>query len=123
MCIRDRIWLLAYNDLKGDLSELQSMLDTPVVEHGQRGQGLAALYTRHLQPSFDDADTTQLEHDIRVASHRVTQLLHASEQNLRALCAPHAAPRPRDGPDVVLTIRRNLQKRFATPPQDPSART
>lgn len=98
-------WVFAYNDLKGDLNETEKMLEQ-----------LAALYARHLLPSFGEKDTSELEQEIRARSHRLTELLHAIEHKVR-----HISKRD-DGHwneerDVEAEIRRNMQKRFATPLQ------
>lgn len=93
-------WLFAFNDLKGDMTELDKMLEQ-----------LAALYAQHLLPSFGHQDTTQLEYDIRIRSHRLTDLLHSVEHKVRSIAKNQSSDA------AEKTIRQNLQKRFATPLQ------
>lgn len=112
-------WVFAYNDLKDDVAELDKMLDR-----------LATMYAQHLLPSFGEKDTSHLEHEIRILSHRLTDMLHSVEQKVRTVAKPSAPPssrapnandaaaalRSRDL-EVERIIRRNVQKRFATPLQ------
>lgn len=99
--------LVLYNELTGDIAELEKGLDH-----------LAALFAKHLLPSFGDTDTSHLERDIRTRSHRLTQLLHAVERKVRSLTN---APVPPGTTDDAATVERqisaNLQKRFAAPLQ------
>lgn len=101
-------WVFTHNDLKGDLSELEKMLEQ-----------LASLYAQHLLPSFVDADTSHLEHEIRIRSHRLTDMLHSVEQKVRAISKsqPPTDESIDSRNDTERIIRRNLQKRFATPLQ------
>lgn len=112
-------WVFAYKELKADLAELDKMLEQ-----------LGNLYAQHVLPSFGDRDTSHLEQDIRVRSHRLTDLLHTVEQKVRAIASPQAQSSRQHGEnhsssqtfeeddrDVERVIRRNLQKRFATPLQ------
>lgn len=102
-------WIFTFNDLKGDMAELEKMLEQ-----------VAALYAQHLLPSFEDKDTSHLEHEIRVRSHRLTDMLHAVEQKVRAISKASLTLDEvnDDRKDVEHVIRRNLQKRFATPLQE-----
>lgn len=99
-------WAFAYNELTGDIAELEKLLDE-----------LAALYNKHLLPSFGEKDTSQLEHDIRIRSHRLTKLLHGVEQKVRNIPKQTTELEPNER-KVELMIRKNLQKRFATPLQE-----
>lgn len=125
-------WVYAYNELKGDINEVDNMLEQ-----------LGGLYAQHLLPSFDEThNTSHLEEEIRIRSHRLTDLLHTVEQKVRSLYREgdkHYHGRFRDNNDNVdhndkendddnddenedkqieRMIRRNLQKRFATPLQN-----
>lgn len=101
-------WVFTYNDLKGDLAELEKMLEQ-----------LATLYAQHLLPSFVDVDTSHLEHEIHIRSHRLTDMLHSVEHKVRAIskAEPPIDESNDSRNDTERTIRRNLQKRFATPLQ------
>lgn len=99
-------WVFAYNELTGDIAELEKLLDELVV-----------LYNKHLLPSFGEKDTSQLEHDIRIRSHRLTKLLHAVEQKVRNIPKQATELEPNER-KVELVIRKNLQKRYATPLQE-----
>lgn len=98
-------WVFTYNELTGDMAELEKSLEQ-----------LAALYAKHLLPSFGESDTSQLESDIRLRSHRLTKMLHEVEQKVRNITK--AGPQlESDETKVERQIRRNMQKRFATPLQ------
>lgn len=112
-------WVFAYKELKADLAELDKMLEQ-----------LGTLYAQHVLPSFGDRDTSHLEQEIRLRSHRLTDLLHTVEQKVRAIVTTQAQSSRQHGEsqyelqtfekndkDVERVIRRNLQKRFATPLQ------
>lgn len=112
-------WVFAYKELKADLAELDKMLEQ-----------LGTLYAQHVLPSFGDRDTSHLEQEIRLRSHRLTDLLHTVEQKVRAIVTTQAQPSrqhggnqyelqtsEKNGKDIERVIRRNLQKRFATPLQ------
>lgn len=99
-------WVFVYNELAGDLTELEKLLGD-----------LSGLYSKHLLPSFGETDTTQLEHDIRVRSHRLTDLLHKVEQKVRNVSRRPSKTMSEED-KVEMVIRRNVQKRFATPLQD-----
>lgn len=112
-------WVFAYKELKADLAELDKMLEQ-----------LGTLYAQHVLPSFGDRDTSHLEQEIRVRSHRLTDLLHTVEQKVRAIAKTppqtsrqrgesnsDAQPLEDDDKNVERVIRGNLQKRFATPLQ------
>lgn len=98
-------WVFAFNELSGDMAELEKLLEQ-----------LGALYAKHLLPSFGETDTSQLEHDIRIGSHRLTQLLHQVEQKVKNIASKREQPRTEQD-KVELLIRRNVQKRFAAPLQ------
>lgn len=98
-------WVFAYNELTGDLVELEKLLEE-----------LASLYAKHLLPSFGEMDTSQLEHEIRVRSHRLTNMLHDVEQKVRHV-SKHPSKTRSEEDKVEITIRRNIQKRFALPLQ------
>lgn len=97
-------WLFSYNELKADIAEMEKKLDQ-----------ISALYAKHLLPSFGDTDTSEIEHDIRLLSHRLNELLHSVEQKLRAISRQNE--RDTSTNDVEKDIRTNIQKRFATPLQ------
>lgn len=99
-------WVFAYNELTGDLIELEKLLEE-----------LASLYAKHLLPSFGETDTSQLEHEIRVCSHRLTNMLHEVEQKVRHV-STHPPKARSEEEKVEITIRRNIQKRFALPLQE-----
>lgn len=107
-------WVFAYNDLKGDIVELDNLLEQ-----------LATLYNRHLLPSFGEKDTSQLEHEIGILSLRLTELLQSVELKVRNIYKGNDARVQKEASpgdetmsrDVEGVIRRNLQKRFATPLQ------
>lgn len=99
-------WVFAFNELTGDIAELEKLLEQ-----------LATLYNKHLLPSFGDTDTSQLEYDIRIRSHRLTKLLHEVEQKVRNIPKQLTELDPNEK-KVELKIRKNLQKRFATPLQE-----
>lgn len=99
-------WVFAYNDLKADLSEMEKMLEQ-----------LASLYAKHLLPSFGELDTSDLEHEIRMRSHRLTELLHTVEHKVKNL-SKRRQPNQQKGRDVEGEILRNMQKRFASSLQE-----
>lgn len=99
-------WVFAHNELAGDLAELEKLLGE-----------LSSMYSKHLLPSFGETDTTQLEHDIRVRSHRLTDLLHKVEQKVRKVSTRPSKTMSEED-KVEMIIRRNVQRRFATPLQE-----
>lgn len=99
-------WVFSYNELTDDLAELERLLEE-----------LASLYAKHLLPSFGENDTSHLEHEIRVRSHRLTNLLHEVEQKARHV-AKHSSKERSEEDKIEITIRRNIQKRFALPLQE-----
>lgn len=99
-------WVFTYNELTGDLSELEKLLEQ-----------LISLYNKHLLPSFGETGTSQLEHDIRTRSHQLTKLLHDVERKVRNV-TKRTTELDSDEREVETKIRQNLQKRFATPLQD-----
>lgn len=98
-------WVFTHGDLRGDIAEIQKMLNE-----------LSSLYAKHLLPSFGDVDTSELEHDIRIRSRHLTELVHSAEKKVRNLikgARPASSER-----DVEREILRNMQKRFGTPLQE-----
>lgn len=94
-------WVHLYHDLIGDVAELEKLMNE-----------LSVLYAKHLLPTFGDTDSSALEADIRVRSHRLTTMLHTVERKVRGILQrPHSEGQEKD-------IRRNLQKRFAAPLQE-----
>lgn len=101
-------WLFAYNDLRGDVTEIRNLLEL-----------LVSMYAKHLLPSFEEKDTSLLESDIRTHSHRLTQSLHTAERKLRNITKqtqPSNTAEPQT--HVETRIRINIQKRFAAPLQE-----
>lgn len=102
-------WVFAYNELTGDMAELEKLLEQ-----------LAAQYAQHLLPSFGEKDTSQLEREIRVRSHQLMKMLHEVERKVRNIVKDNPQSSSPEA-KVELQIRRNLQKRFAAPLQELSA--
>lgn len=99
-------WAFTYNELECDMSELETLLEQ-----------LISLYNKHLLPSFGETDTSQLEHDIRICSHQLTKLLHEVERKVRNV-TKQTLELDSDEKEVEIKIRRNMQKRYATPLQE-----
>lgn len=98
-------WFFTHTDLRGDVFEMEKLLAE-----------LSGMYAKHLLPSFGDIDTSELEHDIRLRSLRLTEMLRSAERKVQNITK---RPKPKvSGRDVENELLINMQRRFALPLQE-----